>query len=139
MNRAAGKMSSSSEAAMARFTIFIRTLYRKVSPVRKGSPDRYASGSRVARIAYSRWGRCSVREPFNLRWTQPWPDPDHAGRRSRLLADAKRREDAIEDVVGGSGSCDGVDGPERAVEIEQQHFVRDVFRHRAACFGEILE
>jgi len=51
------------------------------------------------------------------------------------LANAKCREDPIEDVVGGSGSGDGVDGAERPIEIEQQHFVRDFFRYRVARSG----
>jgi hypothetical protein len=32
------------------------------------------------------------------------------GKRARSLPDAKRREDAVQDVVGGGGSGDGVDG-----------------------------
>ena len=42
------------------------------------------------------------------------------------LPDAERREDAVQDVVGGGRAGDGVDGPQRGVEIEQQHLVRDV-------------
>ena len=34
------------------------------------------------------------------------------------LADTEAREDAVEDIVGGGRAGDGVDGRERAVEIE---------------------
>ena len=42
-----------------------------------------------------------------------------------LLPDAELAEDQVEDVVGGGGAGDGIEGAESAVEIEQQHFVRD--------------
>jgi hypothetical protein len=46
MKRAAGKMSSSSVAAMVRLGMFIRTLYRKVDDTRKGaSAKRWALAS----------------------------------------------------------------------------------------------
>jgi hypothetical protein len=36
----------------------------------------------------------------------------------RLLADAKRREDPIQDVIGGGGARYGIDRLQRGVEIE---------------------
>src|SRR5260370_32668183 len=66
------------------------------------------------------------------------PGPVSLAAGAELFANAKCREDAIEDVVGGGGSGDGVDGAERPIEIEQQHFVRDFFRYRAARFGEVF-
>ena len=62
---------------------------------------------------------------------------------AELFSDAEGRENAIEDVVRGGLAGDGVEGMERAVEIEQQHFVRDVFvdgysggSKRTGAFGE---
>src|SRR6266851_4108000 len=48
-----------------------------------------------------------------------------------LLSDAERAEDQVEYVVGGSGAGNGIERPKSAVEIEQQHFVRDSALHRA--------
>ena len=42
-----------------------------------------------------------------------------------LLSDAEGAEDEIEDVVGGGLAGEGVEGPEGAVEIEQDHLVRN--------------
>ncbi len=50
-----------------------------------------------------------------------------------LLADAEGGEDAVEDVVGGGGAGDGVDGLEGGVEVEQQHFVGDAGQGRPAA------
>src|SRR5271165_2793903 len=51
-----------------------------------------------------------------------------------LLSDAEGAEDQVEDVVGGGGAGNGVEGAEGAVEIEQQHFVGD-FRGYGAGRG----
>jgi hypothetical protein len=48
-----------------------------------------------------------------------------------LLSDAERCEYQVEDVVGGGGSGDGIEGPQGIVEIEQQHFVGDFGGHGA--------
>jgi hypothetical protein len=42
-----------------------------------------------------------------------------------LLSDAEGAEDEVEDVVGGGGAGDFVEGAEGSVEIEQKHLVRD--------------
>ena len=51
------------------------------------------------------------------------------------FADAERAEDQIEDVVGGGGAGDFVERAERAVEVEQMHFVRGVALDRASGGG----
>src|ERR1019366_7249472 len=53
-----------------------------------------------------------------------------------LLSDAERAEDQIQDVVGGSGAGDVVQGTQRAVEIQQHHLVRSFHRNRAGCLVE---
>jgi hypothetical protein len=42
-----------------------------------------------------------------------------------LLSDAEGAEDQVEDVVGGGGAGDFVEGAEGSVEVEQKHLVRD--------------
>ena len=42
-----------------------------------------------------------------------------------LLPDAEGREDEVEDVVGGGLAGEGVEGPEGAIEVEQDHLVGD--------------
>jgi hypothetical protein len=42
-----------------------------------------------------------------------------------LLADAELAEDEVEDVVGGGGAREGVEGVEGFVEIEKDHLVGD--------------
>ena len=42
-----------------------------------------------------------------------------------LFSDAEGGEDAVKDVIGGGFSGQAVQLPQRCVEIEQQHFVRD--------------
>jgi len=49
--------------------------------------------------------------------------PSASACRAILLSDAEGTEDQIEDVVGGSGAGDFVEGTQRSVEIEQHHFV----------------
>ena len=41
------------------------------------------------------------------------------------LPDAEGGEDQIQDVVGGGLAGQGIEGPESAIEIEQDHLVRD--------------
>ena len=48
-----------------------------------------------------------------------------AGRHVGLLADAEFAEDEVEDVVGGGGAGEGIEGAEGFVEIEQDHLVGD--------------
>jgi hypothetical protein len=48
-----------------------------------------------------------------------------------LLSDAEGAEDQVEDVIGGGGAGDGIEGPESVIEIEQQHFVRNFRGHGA--------
>jgi len=43
----------------------------------------------------------------------------------KLLSDAEGAEDQIEDVIGGGGAGDFVEGAEGSVEIEQEHLVGD--------------
>ncbi len=47
------------------------------------------------------------------------------GNRVVLLADAEAAEDEVEDVVGGGGSGERVEGAERLVEVDENHLVRD--------------
>ncbi len=42
---------------------------------------------------------------------------------ARLLSDAEGAEDQIEDVFGGGGAGDFVEGAEGSVEIEEEHLV----------------
>ena len=56
-----------------------------------------------------------------------------------LFADAEGGEDAVEDVVGGSGAGNGVDRAEGGVEVEQQHLVGDLGVDGAAGFVETGE
>lgn len=42
-----------------------------------------------------------------------------------LLADAELAEDEIEDVFGGGGAGEGVEGMEGFVDIEEDHLVGD--------------
>jgi hypothetical protein len=46
-------------------------------------------------------------------------------REAMLLSDAEGAEDQVEDVVGGGGAGDFVEGAEGVVEIEEEHFVGD--------------
>ena len=46
-----------------------------------------------------------------------------------LLSDAEGAEDQVEDVVGGGGAGDFVERAQGAVEIEQEHLVRDLGGH----------
>lgn len=55
-----------------------------------------------------------------------------------LLADAEGGEDAVEDVVGGGGAGEGVEGAEGFVEVEEEHFVGDFLGYGFAGFVEIL-
>ena len=50
----------------------------------------------------------------------------------KLLPDAERGEDAIQDIVGGGRAGDRVDGPQRGIKIQQQHLVRDAAGSRVA-------
>src|SRR5258708_10124609 len=67
-----------------------------------------ASTSGVARPSIA---RSSVRSIFICRYSS--------------FADTERGENAIQKIVGRRRSGDRVDGPQRGVEIEQQHFVRN--------------
>ena len=49
------------------------------------------------------------------------------------LSDAKRAEDKVKNVVGGGRSGDRIEGPKSAVEIEQQHFMRNFARTAAVA------
>ena len=51
---------------------------------------------------------------------------------NRLFSDAEGGKNAVQDVIGRGGSCDGINGPEGRVEIHQLHFVRDAKLYRAA-------
>ncbi len=46
------------------------------------------------------------------------------------LSNAESAEDQVQDVVCGGSAGDGVERTQRAVKIEQQHFVRNFFRDR---------
>lgn len=55
------------------------------------------------------------------------PTPPKCRRgRLRSFSDAEGGEDQIEDVVGRGLPGQGVQGPKRAIEIEQDHLVRDM-------------
>jgi hypothetical protein len=43
-----------------------------------------------------------------------------------LFSDAEGGEDAVEDVIRGGGAGEGVEGFEGGVEVEEEHFVRDL-------------
>ena len=47
-----------------------------------------------------------------------------------LFSDAEGAEDQIEDVIGGGGAGDFVEGAEGSVEIEQEHLVGDSAGYR---------
>ena len=70
-----------------------------------------------------------MQHPRAMQPSEPQPA---SGFRVSLLADAESAEDAVQDVVGGGGAGDGVDGPQRCVEIQQQHLVRDANTAAAA-------
>src|ERR1035441_3048055 len=53
-----------------------------------------------------------------------------------LLSNAERAEDQVQDVVGGGGAGDVVQGTQRAVEIQQHHLVRCFHGNRAGCLVE---
>ena len=55
---------------------------------------------------------------------------------SVLFSDAEGGEDEAEDVVGGGGAGEGVEGAEGGVEIEQKHLVRDAVGDGGLCRGE---
>ena len=63
---------------------------------------------------YARW------ELARRMGCQPWTVLEVS-----LLSDAERCEYQVENVVGGGGSSDGIEGPQGVVEIEQQHLVGD--------------
>ena len=76
---------------------------------------------------------------LDRRTTRPltWGDAD-VGRRlfrnqelSTLLADTEGRKDAVQDIVRRGRARDGVDGTKGRIQIDEQHFVRDVEFHRA--------
>jgi len=48
----------------------------------------------------------------------------------KLFADAEGGEDAVQDVVGGGFAGDGVQRVERAVEIQEEHFVGNMLLYR---------
>ena len=58
------------------------------------------------------------------------------GARFFLLADAEGGKDQIEDVVAGGLAGEGVEGPEGAVEVDQDHLMRNV---AGVCLGRIGE
>src|SRR5690242_16345395 len=57
----------------------------------------------------------------------------------RLFSDAKSGKNAVQNVVGRGCAGDSVDGPERSVEIHQEHFVRNAELDRAARVLESFE
>src|ERR1700722_16588615 len=48
----------------------------------------------------------------------------------RLFSDAERTEDQIQYVVVCGGAGDRIQRTQRAIKIEQQHFMRNLTRHR---------
>src|SRR5580658_3914248 len=60
--------------------------------------------------------------------TFPWMISDPT-----LLSDAEGTEDEVEDVVGGSGAGDFVEGAQGRVEIEEQHLVGDARAYGVGC------
>ena len=56
-----------------------------------------------------------------------------------LFANAKRRKDPVQDIIGGGGAGDRIEGPQRGVKIQQQHFVRDPEFGRFASLLQRLE
>src|SRR5438270_1777175 len=54
----------------------------------------------------------------------------------RSFSNTKLTEDAVEDVVCRGCAGDGVEWAERAVEVEQEHLVRDVVFRRPFGGGE---
>ena len=46
-----------------------------------------------------------------------------------LFTDTKRGKNAVQDIVGGGGSGDGIDRAESRIKIQQQHLVRDAEFH----------
>ena len=55
-----------------------------------------------------------------------------SGLRLRLLPNTKSGENPVQDVVGGGRAGDRVDRPQRGVEIQQQHLMRDADARRGA-------
>jgi hypothetical protein len=53
-----------------------------------------------------------------------------AGRSGLLLSDAERRENPVQDVVRRCRSRNRVNGAQRAIEVDQQHLVRNAQLHR---------
>ena len=56
-----------------------------------------------------------------------------------LFSDAEGAEDQIEDVIGGGGAGDFIEGAEGSVEIEQEHLVGDSGGYGAGRSGERVE
>ena len=53
-----------------------------------------------------------------------------------LFSDAEGAEDQVEDVVGGSGSGEGVERMKCFVEVEEDHLVGDALYCGLLSFGE---
>jgi hypothetical protein len=56
-----------------------------------------------------------------------------AGKRINLLSDTECAENQIQNVVGGCGSSDFVERTKRAVEVQQEHLVRNTILGRDIC------
>src|SRR5205807_1146159 len=52
---------------------------------------------------------------------------------SILFSDAERAEDQVQNVVGRGCSRDRIQRPQRGIEIEQQHLVRNLSRYGSLC------
>ena len=70
------------------------------------------------------------RPPASRNWVfDLFPQLPHSPQRMvldfTLLSDAEGAEDQVENVVGGGGAGDFVEGAEGSVEVEQKHLVRD--------------
>ena len=57
----------------------------------------------------------------------------------RLFSHAKGFEDDIEDVVGVGGAGDEVEGAQRVVEVQQEHFVGRLLLGSLAGLGQTRE
>ncbi len=55
-----------------------------------------------------------------------------------LFANAERREDPVQDIIGRGSAGDRVQRPQRGVKIQQQHFVRDAKLSRFASLCQRL-
>ena len=57
----------------------------------------------------------------------------------RLFSYAECGKNAVQDVIGRSGTGNGIDGPQSGIKVHQQHFVRDAERYRAASVLKSFE